>query len=91
MLKLQISKDAQKFLDTLPSKQFRQVVRRILALAEDPPPHDSEKLQGFPFLRNDVGEYRIVYDVQGDTVRVAVAGKRNDEEVYKKLKNRRGT
>ncbi len=86
MLKLQISKDAQKFLDTLPPKQFRQVARKILTLLELPRPHDSEALRDFPFLRNDVGEYRIIYDVQSDTLRVIVVGKRNDEEVYRRLK-----
>jgi mRNA-degrading endonuclease RelE of RelBE toxin-antitoxin system len=38
--------------------------------------------------RNDVGEYRIVYDVQGDTLRVLVVGKRNDDAVYKALKRK---
>ena len=58
MLKLLVSKKAQKFLDHLPPKQFRQIIRKVFALLEDPRPHDSEELRGFPFLRNDVGEYR---------------------------------
>ena len=81
MLKLLVSKKAQKFLDDLPPKQFRQIVRKVFALLENPRPHDSEELRGYPFLRNDVGEYRIIYDVQGDTLRVIIVGKRNDEEV----------
>jgi len=68
-------------LDDLPPKQFRQIVRKVFALLENPRPHDSEELRGYPFLRNDVGEYRIIYDVQGDTLRVIIVGKRNDEEV----------
>ena len=85
MLKLLISKKAQKFLDGLPPKQFRQIIRKVFALLENPRPHDSEELRGYPFLRNDVGEYRIIYDVQGDTLRLIVIGKRNDEEVYRQL------
>ena len=85
MLKLLVSKKAQKFLDDLPPKQFRQIVKKVFALLEDPTPHDSERLRGYPFLRNDVGEYRIIYDVQGDTLRLIVVGKRNDEEVYRQL------
>ena len=85
MLKLLVSKKAQKFLDHLPPKQFRQIIRKVFALLEDPRPHDSEELRGFPFLRNDVGEYRIIYDVQGDTLRLIVVGKRNDEEVYRQI------
>ena len=85
MLKLLVSKKAQKFLDALPAKQFRQVVKKVFVLLENPRPHDSEELRGYPFLRNDVGEYRIIYDVQGDTLRLILVGKRNDEEVYRQL------
>ena len=78
-------KKAYTFLDNLPPKQFRQVLRKVLALLEDPRPHDTEQLKGYPFLRNDVGEYRIVYDVQGDTLRLILVGKRNDDEIYNRL------
>ena len=85
MLKLLISKDAQKFLDTLPPKQFRQIVRKVFALLEDPRPHDAKELKGYPFLRADVGEYRIIYDVEDETLRIVLAGKRNDDEIYRQL------
>ena len=85
MLKLLISKKAQQFLDKLPPKQFRQIVKKVFALLEEPRPHDSEELRGYPFLRNDVGEYRVIYDVQGDTLRLILVGKRNDAEVYRQL------
>jgi mRNA interferase RelE/StbE len=85
MLKLLVSKRAQKFLDNLPPKQFRQIMKKVFALLENPSPHDSEQLQGYPFMRNDVGEYRIIYDVQGDTLRLILVGKRNDAEVYRQL------
>jgi mRNA interferase RelE/StbE len=85
LLKLQLSNDAQKFLDNLPPKQFRQIVKKVFALLADPHPHDSQELKGYPFLRNDVGEYRIIYDIQENTLRVILLGKRNDSEIYKKL------
>jgi mRNA interferase RelE/StbE len=85
MLKLQISKDAARFLDTLPPKQFRQIVKKVFSLLEDPRPHDTKELKGYPFLRCDIGEYRIVYDVTGDTLRLVIAGKRNDDAVYRRL------
>ena len=86
MLKLKLTKAAQKFLNTLPPKQFRQVVQKIFSLLSDPHPHDTKELKGYPFLRNDIGEYRIIYDVQnGETLRVIEIGKRNDDEVYRKL------
>ena len=85
MLKLLVSKKAQKFLDDLPPKQFRQIMKKVFALLENPRPHDSEELRGYPFLRNDAGEYRIIYDVQVDTLRLILVGKRNDAEVYRQL------
>ena len=85
MLKLLVSKKAQKFLDGLPPKQSRQIIKKVFALLENPRPHDSEELRGYPFLRSDVGEYRIIYDVKGDTLRLILAGKRNDAEVYRQL------
>jgi mRNA interferase RelE/StbE len=33
----------------------------------------------------DFGEYRIVYQVQGEDLQVLVIGKRNDDDAYKKL------
>jgi mRNA interferase RelE/StbE len=89
MLKLLPTKDARKFLDSLPPKQFRQIMLKVLRLLEDPYQQDSEQLTGYPFWRTDIGEYRIIYDVQDDTLRLLVVGKRNDSEVYKELRNKR--
>jgi len=72
-------------LDNLPPKQFRQIMKKVFSLLENPRPHDSEELRGYPFLRNDAGEYRIIYDVQGDTLRLILVGKRSDAEVYRQL------
>lgn len=85
MLKLLVSKKAQKFLDTLPPKQFRQIVKKVFSLMENPRPHDTKEMIGYPFFRNDVGEYRIIYDIQADTLRLILVGKRNDDEVYRQL------
>lgn len=85
MLKLQLTKDAFKTLDGLPPKQFRQIVNKIFKLLEQPHPHDTKQLKGFPFLRNDIGEYRLVYDLKEDTLRLIAVGKRNDKEIYRQL------
>jgi mRNA interferase RelE/StbE len=86
MLLLDMTHQAKNFLDQLDPKQFRQVVRKILGLMEDPKPADSKPLHGHPFWRADIGEYRIVYRVEKDVLKVALVDKRNDDEVYKKLK-----
>ena len=87
MNKLDITKTAVKFLEKLPPKQFRQIVRTVFKLREGPEPHDSKQLVGYPeFRRVDIGEYRIVYRVDDDVVKICVIGKRNDSEIYRRFK-----
>ncbi len=84
--KLEITKAAGKFLESLPPKQFRQVVLSVLKLRQDPEPNDSKQLIGYTaYRRVDVGEYRVIYKLEADTVYIALIGKRNDDEVYKKF------
>lgn len=86
MLKINISRDAGKFLTKLTPKHGKQIAQKITTLRENPKPNDSWPLRGYPYMRADVGEYRIIYTVENDTLNVFVIGKRNDAEVYKKLK-----
>jgi len=90
MLKLEPARDALNFLMGLPGKQFKQVAGTVFGLLKDPEPHDSIQLSGYPFRRVDVGEYRVVYEVRGDTLEILVIGKRNDDEVYRQLKRKMG-
>ncbi len=85
MLALDLTHQAKDFLDQLDPKKFRQVVKKILSLMENPKSADSKPLQGYPFWRADIGEYRIIYRVEGNSLKVALVDRRNDDEVYKKL------
>ena len=85
---LDIYSDAADFVQTLDAKRFRQVVSKILNLANDPKPQDSQELKGYPFSRVDVGEYRIIYAYDDYVLTVVIVGKRNDDEVYKELKRK---
>ena len=87
MLKMDITKSAGKSIKKLPPKRFKQVVGTILGLRENPKPHDSKQLIGYPeYQRVDIGEYRIIYRFDTSTVYIATVGKRNDDEVYKRFK-----
>lgn len=87
--KLDVSHDADKFLDGLAGKQYKQIVAKILDLVKDPEPHDSQKLQGYEDLRRfDSGEFRVVYSFDEETLFVVLVGKRNDDEVYRDLKRK---
>jgi mRNA interferase RelE/StbE len=84
MLKLDLSKKAAKFLKKLPPKHGRQLALKIHSLQENPYPHDYSHLKGSlgNYLRVGAGEYRIIYEVIGDTLYVILVGKRNDDEIY---------
>ena len=89
MLKLDLSRDAFGFIQTLNPKQYRQVVGTVFRLLQNPEPQDSSALIGYPYRRVDIGEYRIIYNVNGDMLNVFLIGKRNDDEIYRTLRRRR--
>ncbi len=86
MRNLDLTARARKFLAALQAKQFRQVVTKFFALLDDPKPPDSKSLSGVPYHRADIGEYRIIYRFDDESVYIALVGKRNDEEIYRQLK-----
>ena len=81
---------AEKFLRKLPKKHGGQIGRKIKELLENPYPPDMQRLHGYPALRVDSGEYRIIYQVTDTWIFVLIVGKRNDSEVYKDLRKRFG-
>jgi mRNA interferase RelE/StbE len=85
MRKLDITKDAHGFLKDMQVKPFRQVGQKVLSLLADPKPNDAAPLKGYDYWRTDVGEFRIVYKFDDETVYIVLIAKRNDDEVYKKL------
>ena len=77
------------FLKGLQPKIAAQIAKKIFALNLDPLPSDSKALVGYPnYFRVDIGEYRIVYSYvpSDDLVQIILVGKRNDDDVYKRLK-----
>jgi mRNA-degrading endonuclease RelE of RelBE toxin-antitoxin system len=81
-----MSQDADGFLFALQAKQFKQVAKSVFMLMEDPFPPDSQELKGYPgFRRKDVGEYRIIYGIQGNVVLIDIIDKRNDDAMYKRF------
>lgn len=88
-MNLDISKAAQKFLRKLPPKQEAQVLRYFITLTENPYTPDTKILKGYePLRRGTVGEYRVVYLIAQQTVRIVIVGKRNDSAVYRLLERK---
>jgi mRNA interferase RelE/StbE len=83
---LLVEKSVLKTLNDLPLKQYKQVTMKLFSLQRNPFPQDYKKLKGFDeSYRVDQGEYRILYTVDDDKIRVFRIGKRNDDEVYQNL------
>jgi mRNA interferase RelE/StbE len=84
MLTIKLSKRADKALGKIPAKQAKQIAARIKQLADDPEALPTVELKGYaPWRRAKSGEYRIIYKIDGDILRVALVGKRNDDEIYR--------
>lgn len=91
MLRIETRRECQKFVRRLPRKQREQISAKIMELSRNPLPHDAKPLKGQlkRFLRADVGEYRVIYRVTGDSLRISEIGKRNDDEVYRRHRRHR--
>jgi mRNA interferase RelE/StbE len=54
----------------------------------NPEPNDSKQLVNYyPYRRADQGEYRFIYKVEGEIIYILLVGKRNDDEVYRKMRD----
>jgi mRNA interferase RelE/StbE len=85
MLKINFSRVSLKFLKSLPSKQKHQCALKIQDLRKNPTSQDVKKLKGVPYFRCACGEYRIIFDIQNETLQIILIEKRNDGRVYKKM------
>jgi mRNA interferase RelE/StbE len=86
MLKIDVFKPAQDFLEDVPAKHRKQLVAKLMDLRREPYPPAAKALAGYPFFRVRAGDYRIVYAVVADTLNVLLIGKRNDDEIYRQLR-----
>ena len=86
MLSISFTKDALKFTQSLETKPARQVYERMLSLTLDPKPAAATALIGFKgFFRLRIGDFRVVYSLDQDEVKVVLIDSRSDDEVYRKL------
>jgi mRNA interferase RelE/StbE len=86
MLNVNFTKQAKKFLASLPAKQAKQLAVKIQELRTNPQPQDCKKLKGVSCLRVSAGEYRIIYTCKDETLEIFIIDKRNDDSAYKKMK-----
>ncbi|MFB2879681.1 type II toxin-antitoxin system RelE family toxin [Floridanema aerugineum] len=80
-----IPKTVQKQLDNLPEDVNSRIVEKILSLAEEPRPPGVKKLKGFENeYRVRVGDYRVRYEVNDETLTVVVLHCKHRRDIYRK-------
>lgn len=58
---IHIASSAERQFKKLPVTLQERLEKKILALADQPRPHGSEKLQGTDYYRIRIGDYRLIY------------------------------
>jgi mRNA interferase RelE/StbE len=87
MVTLMISERVYKFVKTLEAKPKGLLAERMLSLGLEPRPTTSTDLVGFRgYRRLKVGDFRVIYSIKEDVVRVVLVDNRGDDEVYRALK-----
>lgn len=80
---LEIKRSAVKELGRVPPKDRGRMAARIQALADDPRPPGAEKLSGQERYRIRQGDYRILYEIEDEVLRVMVVKIGHRRDVYR--------
>jgi mRNA interferase RelE/StbE len=81
---LEFTKSALRELQALDAQLKRRIGEKITALCEEPFPAGIKKLQGEPdHYRLRVGDYRVVYRVDGRRVVIVIVRVGHRREVYR--------
>ena len=84
--KIVFKPSVEKDLGNLPKLLASRAMKRIEGLALDPFPRQAVKLSGVERLyRIRLGDYRIVYEVDGKARQITVHYVRHRREVYRRL------
>ena len=79
-----IEKRAERELRRLPLAIQRRVTQAITSLADNPHPHRSKKLGGWQHRwRIRIGDYRVVYEVHEQVLRIMVIRIGHRRDVYR--------
>ena len=81
---IQWRNSTRKDIRRLPREEVARVVEAVGQLANDPMPHGCQKLSGSErTYRIRVGDYRVIYEVFGDSHIVEVQRVRHRKDVYR--------
>ena len=82
--RVEIARSAAKDLRGIDRKWIPKIVAAIETLESDPRPVGCKKLMGSDHTyRLRIGDYRVVYDIQDDTLIILVVRIRHRRDVYR--------
>ena len=82
--RLSIPRRVSKRMEKLPPRDYDQVDRAILSLADDPRPPGCTRLSGRTDLRIRVGDYRVVYGIDDERRVVEILHVAHRRDVYRR-------
>jgi len=83
--RVELRQRVQDKLDSLSESDREMVIDALLSLEENPRPRGVEKIRGKELWRVRKGDYRVVYDVDGDAKIVTVVRIGHRKDVYRGL------
>jgi len=88
-LMLDIDEDCDPFIEQRIPKHRSQIWGKISQLRFEPRPNDSEQLKGYKgCFKVTCGEYRIIYSIFQDHLKIFVVGSRDGDSVYKQFERK---
>ena len=81
--RIEVKRSAAMEIADLPKSDCQRVVAKVQALADTPRPHGCEKLSGAERYRIRQGNYRILYEINDESITVTVVKVGNRKDVYR--------
>lgn len=80
---LEIEKSAKKNLVKIDNPFFNAINEKLEALKTDPRPHGCKKLVGHDGWRIRVADYRIIYTINDNILKIVVVEIDNRKQIYR--------
>jgi mRNA interferase RelE/StbE len=78
------SGSAAKELKKIDETVAKRIFKKVSELSENPYHFDVTKIIGDPYFRLRVGDYRVIFDIQNDMLRILILKVGHRKKVYKK-------
>lgn len=83
--RVRFAQPVAKELRRIDRREAKRLVEAAETLAGDPRPSGSQKVQGTPYMRIRVGNYRVIYEIRDEDLVVLVVRIGHRREVYREL------